>query len=322
MRIRTTHVLIGLIVSGLGALPLAEGATAPSVAAKPPSGAAATQPAANLSAVAHLTAAQIIERHVAARGGPGAWRGLNTLSVTGKMDAGRGDSIELSTRAAQAGRGGATTRSARTAAATASAAAPQIQLPFRIEMKRPHKSRVEIDFAGQTAVQVYDGEAGWKLRPYLNRTDAEAFTADELQTETDRDMDGPLINYQAKGAKVELEGVESVEGHPAYKLKATSAKGSVQYVWVDAQSFLDVRIEGVPRRLDGRMHKVYVDQRDFRTVGGIKVPFVYETVVEGGTEPHRMIVESVVANRSLDDSRFARPAALAANNAAATVSAK
>src|ERR1700739_3451563 len=43
-----------------------------------------------------LSAAQIVEKHVAARGGLQAWRGLQTLSLTGKMEAGSGDSIARS----------------------------------------------------------------------------------------------------------------------------------------------------------------------------------------------------------------------------------
>ena len=56
-------------------------------------------------APANLSAAQIVEKHVAARGGPQAWRALQTLSVTGKMDAGSGDSALRSDRIARLGVG-------------------------------------------------------------------------------------------------------------------------------------------------------------------------------------------------------------------------
>ena len=42
-------------------------------------------------------------------------------------------------------------------------------LPFIMELKRPRKMRFELQFKGQTAVQVFDGANGWKLRPFLNR---------------------------------------------------------------------------------------------------------------------------------------------------------
>jgi hypothetical protein len=63
--------------------------------------------------------------------------------------------------------------------------------------------RLEIEFHGQTAIQIYDGVQGWKLRPYLNRHEVERFTAEELKTaSTQADLDGLLINYAAKGSKV------------------------------------------------------------------------------------------------------------------------
>lgn len=272
---------------------------------------AATKPAATQPIRATtMTADQIIERFVAARGGVAAWKGLQTLSLAGKMDAGRGDSLARSEKLVKAGRGGRAghKEAAQAAAEVTEKPAEQIQLPFRLEMKRPHKSRMELDFAGKTAVQVFDGQAGWKLRPYLNRDDYEPFTADELKTvQANTDLDSPLMNFAAKGGSVAVEGIETVEGHDAFRLKLTKKDGSAQHFWIDAQSFLDVRYEGVPRMLDGKPHQVMVYQRDFRTVSGLKVPFVYETRVEGSPDPHRMVVETTKVNEPLADTRFVRP---------------
>jgi hypothetical protein len=301
IRMTTSQLLIATLLSALSLHTATAGQTPP-----PP---------------AKLSAVEIVEKHVAARGGLAAWRSVQTIAVTGKIEAGRGDSIARSERAARSGRHGATPRPAGASAAAMAEKTdtPQAQLPFRLEMKRPQKSRLEVDFAGRTAVQIYDGHNGWKFRPYLNRTDIEPFTAEESQSETDRDMDGPLIDYQAKGIKIELEGVDQVEQHPAYKLKTTTRQGTVQHVWIDTQSFLDVKIEGIPRRLDNRTRTVWVYQRDFRAVNGLKVPFIYETVIEGGREPHRMLIDSVVVDGPLDDSRFAKPVALAASPTSAPI---
>ena len=62
------------------------------------------------TAPANLSAAQVVEKHVAARGGQQAWRALQTLSVTGKMDAGYGDSAERSRRLAEGGLGASVKR--------------------------------------------------------------------------------------------------------------------------------------------------------------------------------------------------------------------
>ena len=259
-----------------------------------------------------LSAAQIVDKHIAARGGLQAWHEVQTLSVAGKMDAGTGDSAARSAVLAKAGAGASVRRPAGGAAADSEKPTekPQIQLPFRLEMKRPRKSRLEIDFAGKTAVQVYDGQNGWKLRPYLNRNDVEPFSEQEAKAQSDTgDLEGPLVDYAAKGTKVALEGMEPVEGRNAYKLVLTLKSGDVQHIWIDAQSFLDVKIEGVPRRMDGKMRKVWVSQRDFRLVQGVMIPFVVETAVEGYRETHKMVIEKVTLNQKLDDAVFGKPAA-------------
>ncbi len=51
-----------------------------------------------------------------------------------------------------------------------------------MDLERGRKKRLEIQFNGQTAVQVYNGTQGWKLRPFLNRHEVENFTPDELKS--------------------------------------------------------------------------------------------------------------------------------------------
>lgn len=253
---------------------------------------------------ASLTAPQIVEKNIAARGGLQAWRGLQTMTWTGKMDAGGGDSAARSRRAALA-------PSSSTNHAVMNAPegkTEQVQLPFTLYMKRGRKSRIELEFAGKKPVQVYDGTNGWKYRPFLNREDVEPFTNDELKSEAQKsDLDGPLVDYATKGTKVESAGVEKVEGHDCYKLKLTLKSGDVQYVWIDTQSFLDVKVSGTPRRMDGRMHNVYIYQRDFKTVQGLVLPQVLETAVDGYRDTHKMVIESLVINPKLDDSLFKKP---------------
>jgi outer membrane lipoprotein-sorting protein len=223
---------------------------------------------------AKLTAAQIVEKNVDARGGLAAWRAVDTMSMSGKMEAGGTQNIEL---------------------------------PFVLEMKRPRKARFELKFNGQTAVQVYDGVNGWKLRPFLNRLQVEPFTDEEMKkVSQQQDLDGPLVDYAVKGTQIELEGIEPVDGRSAYKLKLTLKNGEVRHVWVDAQTFLDVQIDGT-RRLDGRPHSMATYMRDYRSVQGLMVPYLLETTVEGVKQTEKTRIESVTVNPKLEDSLFGKP---------------
>jgi outer membrane lipoprotein-sorting protein len=224
---------------------------------------------------ANLTAAQVIEKNVSAKGGLEAWRGVQTMTFTGKMEAGGKQNV---------------------------------QLPFVLEKKRPGKMRIELVFANDTAVQVYDGANGWKLRPYLGRRDVEPYSPQELKSAAyESDLDGPLVDYATKGNMAELEGVENVEGHNAYKLKITMKGGQVQHIWVDAETFLEVKLEGTPRRMDGRMRPVSIYLRNYKSVNGLMIPYELETTVQGVNQSHKMFIESVVVNAKLDDSLFAKP---------------
>jgi hypothetical protein len=248
------------------------------------------------SSAAQLTAEQVVEKNVSARGGLTAWRAVQTLSMSGKMDAGGNE--PLTSRAPGVKTGGVQ---------MPKRSAEQTQLPFRMELKRVRKSRLELDFRGQTSVQVFDGANGWKLRLFLNRHDVEPFTADEMKAAAlQADLDGPLVDYAAKGTKVELEGAEKVEGNDTYRLKLTFRNGQTQRVWVDAKTFLETKIEGTPRRLDGKYHSVEIYFRDYRAVSGLMVPYLLETKVEGVTQTEKIQIEKVAVNPRVEDSRFAK----------------
>jgi outer membrane lipoprotein-sorting protein len=229
----------------------------------------------------------------------------------GKMDVGYGDSVARSERYVSS----AMARKGKRAQSPAPAEVKndgqkQVQVPFVLELKRPAKSRIEIEFAGKTAVQVYDGKNGWLYRPFLNREDWQPFSDEQAKSQQDKwGLDGPLVDYAAKGTKVALAGVERVDGRDAYKLKLTHKGGYVQQVWIDAKTFLDVKVEGTPRRMDGKMRTVWVTQRDFRPVRGVMVPFELETAVDGFADTHKMVIDKVALNPKLDDSRFVKPKA-------------
>jgi len=222
-----------------------------------------------------MTAERIVERNVAARGGLGAWRAVNTLTMSGRLDAG---------------------------------GKPTVELPFVMKLKRGHKSRLEVAFKDQTAVQVYDGSQGWKVRPFLNRDQVEPYTEAEARSAAGwEELDGPLIDCAAKGTKVELVGTESVEGKPTYKLRLTFKSGEQRHVWIDGKSFLERKMEGEPRKLDGKLRAVAIHYREFGTDRGLTTPRVLETVVDGVKSTHKLTITKVAVNVPMPDSLFGKP---------------
>jgi hypothetical protein len=266
-----------------------------------------------------LTAAQIVDKNVAARGGLQAWRGVQSMQWTGKMGVGGNQRATLSLPDPSERASGKLIPRRPT---------DEAHLPFTMDLKRTRKMHLELEFNGKTAVQVYDGTNGWKLRPFLNRLEVEPYTADEQKKASmDQDLDGPLIDYAVKGIRIELAGIEKVQDRDNYKLKLTMKNGQAIHVWIDAETFLETKMEGQPRRMDGTEHPVEVYFRDYRQVNGLVIPFVFETKVLPVTRTatgfkdtpvpvEKIALDSVVVNPKLDDSLFMKPTVAAAANPA------
>lgn len=230
------------------------------------------------------TVEEIVAKNATARGGAAAWRAVQSMRCAGSMELGKG-----------------------------------LQVPFRLELKRPRKMRLEFDFSGATAVQTYDGSQGWKLAPYRGRHVAEPLTPEELASATSQaELDGALIDYAAKGHQLEVLGRESVEGREAVKLALTLHGGGRRFVYVDAATGLEVLVE-TTQRLRGEEKPVRTYLRDYRAVGGgLLLPHVLESRIEGSPYSHALRIASVELGAALPDARFGRPEAHASPAPAAS----
>jgi len=269
----------------------------------------------------NLSAAQVVDKNVVARGGLQVWRAVQTMTLTGKMGVGGNERATLPVPIPGAPKGhGNTLEGVR------QRRVEEVQLPFVMDLARPRKLRFELQFNGQTAIQVYDGTNGWKLRPFLNRLAVEPYTTEEMKIASmQSELDGLLVDCAAKGTRVELDGIEKVEDRDTYKLKLTLKSGDVTHVWVDAQTFLETKVEGQPRRLDGTYHAVEVYYRDYRTVNGLQIPFVLETRVlqvaktvlglkDTPVPPEKVVIEKVEINPKLDAAMFSKPVVAAGSS--------
>ncbi len=226
---------------------------------------------------ARPSAAEVVARNVAARGGLDAWRKVETMAWTGHID---------------------------------SAHAPAPRMPFELEQKRPNKTRLLITALGDKIVRVFDGQQGWKLRPAAGRPAAEPYSPQEVTyARAGSGLDGPLIDYAAKGSTVALEGIDEIGGRKAYHLSVRLARGDKEDVWVDAETYLDVRSDRLADGTANGSRRVSVSYGDYRTVDGLKIPFLITTGGGPGTAPDKMQIEKVVLNPPLEDRAFENPAA-------------
>ena len=199
-------------------------------------------------------------------------------------------------------------KSVQTVKATATMAmGPGMEAPGVLIQKRGNLARLEFTVQGLTAVQAYDGKNAWQVMPFMGKKDPELMSADEAkEVEEMADIDGPLVDYKSKGHQVELLGKEKIEGTDAYKLKATLKNGDVVTVYIDADSFLEIK-EETKRTVRGTEQVVEQSIGDYKEVDGLIIPFAMESGVKGSAEKQKLTITKVEFNVPADDSMFKMP---------------
>jgi hypothetical protein len=210
---------------------------------------------------------EVVAKNIEAKGGAEALRALQSLKLTGKMVVNEG----------------------------------QLQLAYAETKKRTDEVQ------GMTAVQAYDGKEGWKISPFQGRKDPEKMSADDVKPlMEDAEIDGPLVDWKTKGSTLEYLGREDVDGTSAYKIKVVRKNGDVNFVYLDPDHFLEIRIL-TQRVRHGAQEETETDISDYEKIGGVFVPFSIEAGRKGDPDKQKIVIEKAEANVPVDDAIFHFP---------------
>jgi outer membrane lipoprotein-sorting protein len=230
---------------------------------------AVTAVAAAAPAAPSPTVDEIVGKYVAGRGGLKKLRSIETLRQKGHANAG-----------------------------------PNRDALVTRELKRPARSRFEFKVQGVTAVFLSDGARGWEVSPFDGDPEPRQLS-DEVVSEAaeQADIEGPLVDWKAKGHQAELAGRETVGGRDTYKLKLTLKAGDVRSMYIDAKTYQLVRTDST-RTVRGRPVRITTTFGDFKKTGGVLFPRVVEVEAAGRPNRLRVVVDSVEINPPLSDARF------------------
>lgn len=217
---------------------------------------------------------RLIARNVDARGGADTWRAVSTLRLAGQMDLGQG-----------------------------------MHVPYTLEQKRPGQMCLEFEFDEQIATHCVAGDGGWRLLPYRGRFVPELMTAAEFQDMSDTaSIDGLLFDSAQRGIEIEKVGEESIDGRSTVKLEVTLPSGGKRWVYLDAETALEVRVDAL-RTLQGKERLVETYYQDWRATDGLLIPRRQVTRTEGMEGSHFLTIDEVIVNPPLEDERFRLPVA-------------
>jgi outer membrane lipoprotein-sorting protein len=221
------------------------------------------------------TADELAAKNVAAKGGAEKLNALHSLRLTGKLLV-NGDTL---------------------------------QLGYVATVARPDSVRIEATLQGLTLIQAYDGTQGWKVNPFQGRKDPEKMSADDAKelSEDAADFTGALVDYKAKGYKLDYLGTEDVDGTDAYKLRVTRPNGDITYVFLDPEYFLEIRT--LNRRIQHGVPKETVtDYGDYEQVNGVYYAFAQASGPNGSSDRNKVQFDKAEANTAPDGSLFRLPA--------------
>ncbi len=230
-------------------------------------------PALNAQELKEPTVDALVAKNIEAKGGMDALRAVQSLRLKGKLLVNSG----------------------------------QLEFIYTLTKKRPGQARVEATLQGMTLVQAYDGAEGWKISPFQGRKDPEKMSADEAKSLIeDAEVDGPLVDWKAKGSTVTYLGPEDVDGTLAHKLKVVRKNGDVSYVYLDPDHFLEIRIL-TQRTEQGAQVEIETDLGDYEKVAGVFFPFSIDAGPKGAADKQKIVFEKADANVPVDDAEFRFP---------------
>src|SRR3982075_2963862 len=122
----------------------------------------------------------------------------------------------------------------------------------------------------------------------------------------DAEIEGPLVDWKTKGSTVEYLGIEDVDGTPAHKLKVVRKNGDVNFVYLDPDHFLEIRIVS-QRTEQGAQVEVETDLGDYEKIGGVFIPFLIEAGDKASQDKQKVMLEKGEANVPVDDVLFKFP---------------
>ncbi len=216
---------------------------------------------------------QLVSKNIEAKGGADALNALQSLRLSGKMLVQQG----------------------------------QLQLAYLQTKERPGEVRTEGTIQGMTQIEAYDGKEGWRVSPFFGRRDPERMSADDLKSLAEQaEIDGPLVDWKAKGSTVEYLGTEEVDGTLAHKLKVVRKNGDVSFVYLDPDHFLEFRIL-TQRTRHGAYEEVETDLGDYEKTAGVFIPTSIESGRKGDPDKRKIIIDKVEANVPVDDTIFHFP---------------
>jgi outer membrane lipoprotein-sorting protein len=231
------------------------------------------------------TVDEVVAKNLQARGGAEKLKAMTTTKITGDVEQ-RGTKIHIVTWAKR----------------------PNL---MRKEMDAtppppsPGRASIPETTGPVKAVFGFDGNTVWTINPMMGDGPQQITGPQADMMRGAADFDSVLMDYKAKGRKIELVGTEPINGKPAYHLKITEKNGLIQDYYLDTVTGLEVRTATTVDQ-GGVRTEMTTDLSNYQTVEGLTMPFTMRQSMNGTTVAEVTIAKWEV-NIPIDDELFKMP---------------
>ena len=142
--------------------------------------------------------------------------------------------------------------------------------------------RSDVQAMGQSVINSYKDGKGWKINPFAGVTTITDMTPEELIDFKSQSMiANQLMDYKARGHKVELQGQEDVEGVKTYKIKLTNKDDNKVTTYFISVTDNTIVKSVSTRQLQGQDIEIETFYSDIKDFNGLKFPMVRTQKMQG-----------------------------------------
>jgi outer membrane lipoprotein-sorting protein len=179
------------------------------------------------------------------------------------------------------------------------------EMPMTVYSKRPNLLRQDIKLPVGSVVQAFDGTTAWVIPP--GEEAAREVTGPQAEgARKNADFDSPLLDYAAKGHKIELVGKEKAGGADVYHLRLVKKDGAIEHYYIDATTNLEVK-RTAEVDAGGATQLLESELSDYKPIDGMMIPHTIKQSM-GGMPVSQMTIDSIVFNGPMEDTLFKMPA--------------
>ncbi len=174
--------------------------------------------------------------------------------------------------------------------------------------KAPGKLYIEIDIPqmGAQVLNGFDGETAWEVNPMAGG--ATKLGEDRaLAFREQADMDGYLVGAPEAGFTVTYLGDEDLQEKMNHKFQLMRADSTDLTLFLDAETKMQSMIEvSGPNPMTGVMGTIRTYMSDYRTVGGVPMPYRMSVEIDGEVF-QTLTFKDIKVNTPIADSLFLYP---------------